>query len=108
MADLVRVATLVRARFRRAKSAWVSGIEVLLVNLDDEIVALDEQCTHMERSLLDAPMLDNMLICPRHPAANKVRTGKVLRGPATVDLPTWTVKTEGDGILVQERPIEML
>ena len=88
--------------------AWVSGIKVLVANVGGQIVAVDEQCTHMECSLLDAPMKEGIIVCPRHLAAFDVRTGKVLRGPATEDLPTWNVKIEGDDILVEERPVEML
>ena len=106
MAEFVQVARLSELPSGERKSVWVSGIRVLLVNLGGEIVAVDEQCTHMECSLLDAPMRDNVIACPRHLAAFDLRTGKVLRGPATVDLPTWTVKVEGDAILVQERRVE--
>jgi nitrite reductase/ring-hydroxylating ferredoxin subunit len=53
-------------------------------------------------------MKESIIVCPRHLAAFDLRTGKVLRGPATEDLPTWNVKIEGDDILVEERPVEML
>ncbi|MFH1084381.1 MAG: Rieske 2Fe-2S domain-containing protein [Chloroflexota bacterium] len=108
MSEFVQVARLSELPPGERKAVWVSGVRVLLVNLGGEIAAVDEQCTHMECSLLAAPMRENLIICPRHLAAFDLRSGKVLRGPATVDLPTWNVKVEGDAILVQERPVEMV
>ena len=42
----------------------------------DEIVAVDEQCTHMECSLLDAPMKEGIIVCPRHLAAVRCSHGQ--------------------------------
>jgi 3-phenylpropionate/trans-cinnamate dioxygenase ferredoxin component len=108
MPNFVRVGKLSELPVGERLGAWVSGIKVLVANLGDRLVAVDEQCTHMECSLLDAPMKEAIIVCPRHLAAFDIRTGKVLRGPATEDLPTWNVKVEGDEIFVEERPVEML
>jgi len=89
-------------------AVWISGVKVMLVNVDGNIFAVDEQCTHMRCSLLTGALRGTIISCPCHLAEFDLRDGKVLKGPATVALPTYKVKIEGDEILVEEKPPEIV
>jgi len=88
-------------------AVWISGIKVMLVNIGGTVFAVDEQCTHMKCSLLTGSLQGTIVSCPCHFAEFDLRNGKVLMGPATVDLPTYKVKIEGGEILVEEKPPEI-
>ena len=106
MGDYVKIAGLWDLPPGERMSAWVSGIRVMLVNVEGTVYAVDEQCTHMECSLMEGPLKGTIVGCPCHLAAFELSDGRVIRGPATVALPTWNVKVEGGDILVEERPPE--
>lgn len=80
----------------------VSGRLVCLARVDDQIYAVDDDCTHISGPLDQGELDGCVLTCPLHLARFDVRTGKVLRGPARDDLPTYAVRIEGDDVLVAE------
>jgi 3-phenylpropionate/trans-cinnamate dioxygenase ferredoxin subunit len=92
----------------RRITTWVSGVKVLVVNAEGQLYAVDEQCTHMQCSMTNGPLQGTVLVCPCHLAAFDLRSGKVLKGPATVDLPTYKVKIEGGDLLIEERAPELV
>lgn len=78
----------------------VAGRLVCLARVDDHIYAVDDDCTHISGPLDQGELDGCVLTCPLHLACFDVRTGKVLRGPARDDLPTYAVRIEGDDVLV--------
>ncbi len=78
----------------------VVGRLVCLARVDDQIYAVDDDCTHISGALDQGELEGCVLTCPLHLACFDVRTGKVLRGPARDDLPTYAVRIEGDDVLV--------
>lgn len=78
----------------------VAGRLVCLARVDDQIYAVDDDCTHISGALDQGELEGCVLTCPLHLACFDVRTGKVLRGPARDDLPTYAVRIEGDDVLV--------
>ena len=108
MARFAKVASLWDLPPGKRMGIWLNGVRIMLINVDGEIFAVSEQCTHMEGSLLDGSLKGTVIGCPRHLAAFDIRTGKVMRGPATVDLPTYEVKIESGDIYVEEPPIEAI
>jgi nitrite reductase/ring-hydroxylating ferredoxin subunit len=81
-------------------SAWAGGRKVLVYNVDGEFYCTDEQCTHRECSLAEGSFLGQIVTCPCHFTRFDVTSGEVLNAPATVPLPTYPVKLEGNRILV--------
>jgi nitrite reductase/ring-hydroxylating ferredoxin subunit len=75
---------------------------VCLANVDGKIYAVDDECTHIGGALSDGELEGCMLTCPVHLARFDVRDGRVLRGPAREDVQTYTVRVEGDDILIEE------
>ncbi len=78
----------------------VAGRLICLARVDEQIYAVDDDCTHISGALDQGELEGCVLTCPLHLACFDVRTGKVLRGPARDDLPTYAVRIEGDDVLV--------
>lgn len=100
MEEFVQVATKDQVPRAGRFTAWAGGRKVLIYNVGGEYHATDEQCTHRECSLAEGPFSGKVVTCPCHMARFDVTTGEVLSPPATVPLPTYTVKVEGNRILV--------
>ena len=78
----------------------VDGVAVLLCNVDGELYAVEDVCTH-DGGALDAGQLDGCrIMCPRHGAFFDVTTGKALTLPAVAPLPTFPVHVDGDEVSV--------
>jgi 3-phenylpropionate/trans-cinnamate dioxygenase ferredoxin component len=83
------------------KRVEVDGEGVLLCNVDGEIYAVEDVCTH-DGGPLDQGQLEGCrIMCPRHGAIFDVATGAALTLPAVVPLPTYAVRVEGDQIFVE-------
>jgi nitrite reductase/ring-hydroxylating ferredoxin subunit len=81
-------------------AATVDGTQLALYQAEGEFYATGNVCTH-EHAYMSDGYLDGCIIeCPLHQATFDVRTGKVLSGPATIDLPAFPVKVVGDSVFV--------
>ena len=81
-------------------SLVVDGVPVLLCNVDGELYAVEDVCTH-DGGALDGGELDgSRIMCPRHGAFFDVTTGKALTLPAVVPLPVFAVRLDGDDVFV--------
>ena len=81
------------------------GFPVAVCHVEGEgFYAIDDVCTH-DGGALDQGELDGEEIeCPRHGARFNVRTGAVITLPATAPLHTYSVRVEGDQLLVNPVP----
>jgi len=84
----------------RVETVEVGDEDIALCNVDGEIYAIANVCTHDEGPLGDGYLLGDEIECPRHGARFNVKTGEVKILPAIVPVPTFHVKIEGDKILV--------
>ena len=71
-----------------------------IVRVDGQLYALEEFCAHAGGSLSSGTLRGHELVCPLHGARYDVRTGKQLIGPAASDQVTYSVRVEGDDVLV--------
>jgi len=78
----------------------VDGIEILLCNVNGNIYAIEDVCTHDGGPLDQGELEGEMVVCPRHGATFDVRTGDALTLPAVVPLLTYPVTIEGDDVYV--------
>lgn len=78
----------------------VDGIEVLLCNVEGTLYAIEDVCTHDGAPLDQGQLEECRIVCPRHGAEFDVRTGEVLKLPAVMPLPTYSVRIEGDDVFV--------
>jgi nitrite reductase/ring-hydroxylating ferredoxin subunit len=79
----------------------VRGREILVVNVEGEFYAFDNQCPHMGYPLFFGSLEGDTLICGFHNAKFNVKTGKSL-GPVTSEpLKTFPVKIQNSSIFIE-------
>ncbi len=74
---------------------------VLIAHVDDAFYALRDACGHRGASLARGTLEGHVVECPLHFARFDVRTGKLLSGPISADIPTYEVKVEGGTVYVK-------
>ncbi len=102
MSDFVKVATIDEIPLGQSKLVEVNFVRVALFNLDGEIYAIEDVCTHDGGPLVEGEILDGcQVMCPRHGARFDIRTGEALSFPAFVATNKYEVKIEGDDVLIE-------
>ena len=74
---------------------------VLLANVDGTFYALQDSCGHRQGVLSRGTLRGHVVECPLHYAEFDVRTGKLLSGPTSSDVPTYQVLVDGDVVYVK-------
>ncbi len=74
---------------------------VLLANVDGTFYALQDACGHRQAALSRGTLRGHVVECPLHYAEFDVRTGKLVNGPISADVPTYQVLVEGDTVYVK-------
>ncbi|HEV2283818.1 MAG TPA: non-heme iron oxygenase ferredoxin subunit [bacterium] len=80
------------------------GHVIALANVDGELYAIDDTCSHEEASLSEGGLTGEVVVCSRHGARFNVKSGRVLSLPAVRSVATYAVKVEGDDVLVATEP----
>jgi 3-phenylpropionate/trans-cinnamate dioxygenase ferredoxin subunit len=96
------VAKLHEIPLATTKRVVVDGVELLLCNVDGDVYAVADVCTHDGGPLDQGELQGCQIMCPRHGALFDVTTGRALTLPAVVPLETYTVRVEGDDIFVDD------
>ena len=73
---------------------------IAVFNVDGELFATADTCTHMSFSLCDGALRGDQIECPVHRARFSVRTGEALTLPAKKPLCTVAVRVVDDHIYV--------
>ncbi len=84
----------------QVKVVEIEGQDVALCNVDGQIYAIADVCTHDDGPLGQGCLHGDEIECPRHGARFNVRSGQALGLPAVVPVPTFKVKVHKDHILV--------
>jgi 3-phenylpropionate/trans-cinnamate dioxygenase ferredoxin subunit len=79
----------------------VGDQSVLLCNVEGEIFAIEDVCTHDGGPLDQGELMGDRIMCPRHGAFFDVKSGAALTLPAIVPVRTYKVRTDGDNIFVE-------
>ncbi len=74
---------------------------VCLINLDGEIHAINDECTHEEASLSDGTIIGDDIECPLHGGSFDIRSGEPTNFPVVVAVEKYGVRIEGDDIQVE-------
>lgn len=99
--NLVKVATVDEMAQRSSKPLLVFGRSMLLVRDErGRFYATSAICTHMNVCHLEWNERRNLLECPCHGGAFDVH-GNVVRGPASIPLPTYPVEQLGQELLLR-------
>ena len=71
------------------------GVSILLCNVDGEIFAVENECSHAAVPLDEGTLRGCELECDFHGAVFDVRSGEALAMPATRSLRTFSLEREG-------------
>ena len=98
--EFVRVATLEEVPPGTLLGVEVGEDRICLANVDGEIYALADNCTHQEFPLSAGLLEEDQLECAWHGARFDVTTGRALCLPAIRPVRTYDVRVEEGAILV--------
>jgi len=76
---------------------------VCLINLDGDVFALSDPCTHEEASLSDGEIVGDEIECPLHGGAFDIRTGAPTSFPVVVAAETYAVRVIDDLIQIAKK-----
>ena len=79
----------------------VGDKELALYEVDGEVYASDNRCTHGDALLSDGFLEGNQIECPFHQGRFDVRTGSPTCAPVTEALKTYPIKVEGGQVFLQ-------
>jgi 3-phenylpropionate/trans-cinnamate dioxygenase ferredoxin subunit len=101
--EAVRVCSVAEIEPGTARRFDVAGTGVSVIRIEDQFYALGDTCSHEEYSLSDGEVWseDCAIECPKHGSMFDVRTGEPQTLPATQPVPVFTVRVEGDDVVVE-------
>lgn len=104
VADWTDVAAAADVQDDKPIRAMASGVPVVLVRHHGTIYALSADCVHASGPLDQGKLVrDGCIRCPWHGSVFRLTDGRVQRGPASVDQPSWEVKVDKDRVYVRSR-----
>jgi len=74
---------------------------IALYQVEGEIYATDNICTHGNARLCDGFLEDHEIECPLHQGKFDIRNGKAMCAPLTEDIRIYPVKIENGRVLVE-------
>ena len=82
----------------------ITGVAIAVFNLDGDLYALEDRCSHEEFELSAGPFdpATGEIECVLHGARFDVRDGRALCAPAYTPAPKFPVKCEDGGIWVRD------
>ena len=102
MADLVTVARLEDVPPGTVKTFFVGDQHLALANVEGEIYAIQDVCTHDGGQLTGGTIEGDQIVCPRHGARFCVRTGEALSAPAYEPTAKFPVRVENGEVQVKD------
>ena len=97
----VRVANGKDLKKGEMRQVSVGDNEILLVRVEDEFFATAAHCTHYGAPLEKGILNGEKVICPWHNACFHIKSGNLEEPPALDALPRFSVRVEGEDLIVQ-------
>ena len=101
MGKFVKVATTDEMAEQPVKCVEVDGKNIALFDVQGEIFALSDTCTHRGGPLSEGELEGTKVTCPWHGAEFDVRTGGVLGPPAATGVESYPVRVRGKDIVIE-------
>lgn len=98
MSNWIRVCARTELLPGEHRVAWDGDVAIAVFNIDGELYAVEDVCTHDGGDLATGELHGYAIECPRHGARFDVRTGAVLCPPAYEPIAKFPVRTE-DGVI---------
>jgi 3-phenylpropionate/trans-cinnamate dioxygenase ferredoxin subunit len=99
--EWVKVAELNRCPPGNLLGVVVGKTQIVLANVDGDVYALEDRCSHQDFPLSDGELEDNQLECIYHGAAFDVCTGRATQLPAIRPVTSFAVEVRDQEIFVQ-------
>jgi nitrite reductase/ring-hydroxylating ferredoxin subunit len=77
------------------------GTPVALFRVDGQLLAVDARCTHVGGPLDRGHLHGAQVTCPLHGSVFDLRTGAVIRGPATRPVVAYRTRLEQDTLVLE-------
>jgi 3-phenylpropionate/trans-cinnamate dioxygenase ferredoxin subunit len=79
------------------------GHRLAVVRIGDDWYAIGDRCSHAEASIAEGEVWPDEceIECPKHGSSFSLKTGEPLTLPATQPVPTYTVRVDGDNVMVR-------
>ena len=100
MTEYVRVCSLAEVPDEGALGVEIGSTPVAVVRTGGEVFAMSDICSHAEVNLSEGEVEEGTIECWLHGSCFDVRTGKPTNPPATRPVATYSVKIEGEDVLV--------
>jgi 3-phenylpropionate/trans-cinnamate dioxygenase ferredoxin component len=100
MADFVRAASVDDVAPGQLLAVEVNGLRVCLANVDGDVFAFKDNCSHKDFPLSSGHLEDGVIECAWHGARFDVRSGRALALPAIRPVKTYDVRVQDGDILV--------
>ena len=84
------------------KIAWDGDVAIAVFNIDGELYAVEDVCTHDGGDLATGDLHGYEIECPRHGARFDVRTGAVLCPPAYEPIAKFPAKVENGAVYTRD------
>lgn len=97
----VAVAGLEQITENRVHCFEIEGVRVVLCNVDGDIYAVENRCSHAESTFDKGRVRRHKLLCPLHGAIFDVRDGSVLGAPAFSPIKSYPVLVEDGQVYVK-------
>ena len=96
----IRVCTTAELLPGESRIAWDGDTPILVVNLDGDLHAIEDRCTHEDFELSAGAVdpVEGSIECVLHAARFDIRSGRALCGPAYAPVPKFPVVVE-DGVV---------
>lgn len=85
----------------QVKVIRVNGERIAVANVDGELYAIEDRCTHDDGPLGEGRLLGCEVECPRHGARFDVRDGSVTKMPAVYPVETFSVDVRGGEVYIE-------
>jgi nitrite reductase/ring-hydroxylating ferredoxin subunit len=83
------------------KFAAVAGQRIVVANVEGRFYALRDACGHRNAPLSRGRLVGHLIECPLHFALFDLRTGKLVDGPISADVPAYEVRIEGETVYIK-------
>ena len=101
MSEFVKVASKGEVPLNGTRRVTIGKHPICLINLEGDIYAIDDTCTHAEASLSEGEIAGCEIVCPLHFATFNIMTGEATGPPACEPVNTYEVRVNGEAIEVK-------
>ena len=102
MSEWIRVCATAELLPGEYHSVYAGDTPIAVFNLDGELYAIEDVCTHDGGELTGGIIEGNQIECPRHGARFDIRSGAVLCPPAYEPIAKFPVRVEDGAVYTRD------